>query len=225
MLIPYAEASPYYVRRPTYFPVEKGGPYISFNSSLLPLSFTTLYCDSLGRWHFNNYWVTSTVDLTLQQWPLLIDRWINYSVSGAGTQEFYAVITFYQMKVSFDDVEQNSGFEWANDIITVTTTGSANVSVWFSPSGIGPPIQPPPQTEEPEPEPPYEIVPPEKIPEEFVGPEINPVLALCVFFAVVIVIVSAYHETPSLKSSRKKFKKKGKEKKKPKWKKEDPWEL
>lgn len=68
MLIYNVSASPYYLTKPTYFPFEKGGPYINFPASLLPMSFNTLYQDSQGRWHFNNYWIWSDADVTITKY-------------------------------------------------------------------------------------------------------------------------------------------------------------
>lgn len=127
MLIFSVYASPYYITHPTYFP-SKNNSYISFDTSLLPLSFSILYRDSSTKWHFNNYWLTTTTDMTVTQW--FSNDWFNYTVSGSSIQQIYNGTK--PNKVYFNNIEQTEGDTWsyAGGTITVTTSGTDVAIFW-----------------------------------------------------------------------------------------------
>lgn len=126
-LVSSVEARTYYITRPTYFP-SRTGSYVTFDTSLLPLSFTTLYRDTSTRWHFNSYWLTTTTDMNVTAW--FTDNWLNYTVDGAGTQEIHNGTK--PMTVYFDDVEQTEGDTWsyADGTVTVTTSATEVAILW-----------------------------------------------------------------------------------------------
>jgi len=125
----------YYVEFSTFFP-SKSGAYITFDSSLLPLTFNNLYRDSQTRWYFNDTWVSSTLDMTIN--AFYSNGWFNYSVSGIGTQQIHNGSK--PSNVYFDGVESGEGDKWSysGGTVTVVTTGT-NVSLLWggSPPSYG----------------------------------------------------------------------------------------
>jgi hypothetical protein len=118
----------------TYFhSVDLGATYayINFDSSILPLSFTTLYRDSQQRVHFNTTWIKTNVNLTVTLW--FSNNWFNYSATG-GTQQLYASKPEY---VYFDNVEQTENTTWSYSdyVITVNPSGTDVGMTWEAGAG------------------------------------------------------------------------------------------
>lgn len=136
LLINGVFAPKYYITHPTYFP-SKSGSYITFDSSLLPISFNHLYKDSQVRWHFNNYWLTTTMDMSITSW--FSNNWFNYTVSGVSTQEIYNGSK--PSVVQFDGVNQTEGVTWSysGGVTTINPTGTDVGVLW----GGEPPEEPP----------------------------------------------------------------------------------
>lgn len=139
LLIPFAEAHEYHLTHPTHFP-SKSSSYLTFDSTLLPLTFTTLYRDSNTRWHFNDTWVTSTTDLTITVFHS--SGWFNYTVSGAGTQEINNGTE--PTSVLIDGIDKTKGDGWTYSGGTVTvTSASSNASLLWGSGGEPPDTEPP----------------------------------------------------------------------------------
>lgn len=130
-IVSSVKASPYYLTHPSYFP-SKQGSYITFDTSLLPLTFTTLYRNTLTRWFFNSTWVTSTVDTTITIFHL--GGWFNYTVASAGTQR---INNGSQPDTVFiNGVLKTVGDGWTYSGGTVTVTGSSsNASLGWTGAG------------------------------------------------------------------------------------------
>jgi len=107
--------------------VDKGASgyaYINFDSTILPLMFTTFYRDESQRFHFDNYWIKTNVSMTITAW--FSNNWLNYTCS-AGTQQF---LVDKPNRVYFNGVEQTEGTTWSysGGILTVSPSGT-NVAV------------------------------------------------------------------------------------------------
>ena len=114
-----------------HFPVKRGtGPYINFDDSMLPVTFTTFYAIS-GRHYFNTSWIETSTDLTVTRWTT---DYFDYSTSG-GTQ------TIYEPKakpnaVYFDEVSRTEGNGWTfSDQKIIVTPSGTNVSICWGPIG------------------------------------------------------------------------------------------
>jgi len=127
-----ANTETYYVEFSTFFP-SKSGAYINFDSSLLPLTFNSLYRDSQVRWHFNDTWIRTNVSLSVTGFKG--KEWLNYSVSG-GKQEIYN--GFKPSLVAFDGVNQTEGSTWFYSDSILTIFPSSNVSVFWSEATTSP---------------------------------------------------------------------------------------
>lgn len=127
-LISIVQGRTYYLTRPSYFP-SKSGSYITFDTSLLPLSFNTLYRDSQTRWHFDNYWLRTTTDMTITAW--FSSNWFKYATSG-GTQEIYVHNKMKPTTVYFDGAVKYEGDGWtySDRIVTVTPSGTDVALQW-----------------------------------------------------------------------------------------------
>lgn len=123
--IPFVYAVYTLPSRPIYFR-SKSGAYITFPTDDLPLTFTTLYRDTNCRWHFNNSWITTTIDMTIN--AFFINGWFNYSIGGVGTQEVrYGEPT----KVYLDDVAKDSGDGWTYGSNVATVTDATTTAYLF----------------------------------------------------------------------------------------------
>lgn len=116
----------YTIDKPTYF-ASNNGSYITFDSTLLPLTFSTLYRGSDGYWNFNTTKIKTTVDMTVT--VFCGDNWTNYTVSGAGVQNIYNGSK--PTTVILDGLSriENNGWTYSSGTTTVTgATVSASIS-------------------------------------------------------------------------------------------------
>jgi len=103
-----------------------GYAHINFDTSILPLHFTTLYRDANQRVHFNNTWIKTNVNISLTSW--FTGDWLNYT-SSSGTQQFYVT---KPEEVYFDDVKQTEGTTWSYSdyVLTINPTGTSVGATW-----------------------------------------------------------------------------------------------
>lgn len=139
------KAETYYVTSnkqyfPSVYTVERGYGYINFHTSLLPLSFQTLYRDSNQRIHFNNTWIKTNIDITLTSF--FTNNWLNYTCT-MGPPEFGEEQQFYvpePVAVYFDGAKQTKGTTWTYSDITETLTiwtTESYVSITWTPEEGG----------------------------------------------------------------------------------------
>ena len=118
------------IDKPTYF-ASSNGSYITFGSSLLPLTFSTLYRGSDGYWNFNSTKIKTTIDLSVT--VFCSGNWTNYTISGVGTQDIYngskpnAVYLDGILRV------ENNGWTYSSGITTVTNALSTVALNWGPP--------------------------------------------------------------------------------------------
>jgi hypothetical protein len=109
-------------KRTVYFP-SKNGSYIKFDTSLLPATFTTLYRDTNTRWYFNDTWITTTTDLTVNAFHS--SGWLNYSVSSSGTQEINYATKPNTVYIDGSITGEGAGWSYSGNTVTVTTATSS----------------------------------------------------------------------------------------------------
>ena len=126
----------YIVDKATFFPSQNGA-YITFSANLLPLTFSTLNRDSDGYWNFNSTKIKTTTDIVITVFHN--GNWLNYTVSGAGTQEIYNGTE--PNSVYVDGSEGTEGVDWTcteGRVSVLTATSSAQLT-WIS-SGDSAPV-------------------------------------------------------------------------------------
>lgn len=112
-------------QRPIYFP-SKNGSYITFNTNILPLVLTTLYRDTDTRWYFDNTWITTTTDLTIDVFHS--SNWLNYSVSSSGTQQVYYATKPNTVYIDSIIKGEADGWTWSSGTTTITeATNDVNI--------------------------------------------------------------------------------------------------
>jgi len=123
-------------KRPIFFPFNNGA-YLTFSTSILPLTFSSVYRDTVNRWHFGNVWLTSTADVTITAW--FSSDWLNYTVPSSGTQQISNGSK--PTAVYFDGVftAEGDGWTYTGTIITVVTEATSSVGLnWGNnPPAIG----------------------------------------------------------------------------------------
>ncbi len=111
----------------TYFPSQNVA-YITFDSGILPLTFSTLYRGSDGFWNFDATKIRSNVDMAIT--VFCSGNWTNYTVSGAGVQQIYngskpnAVYLDGVSRLEFD------GWSYLDGTTTISGSSSA-VALYF----------------------------------------------------------------------------------------------
>ena len=205
LLISSVEAS-YYLRKDApirYFP-SKSGSYIHFDSSVLPLSFNTLYKDGDTRWHFNNYWIRTDADLSISKY--FRDQQLIVTVSkasGNSTFELGGVVNPTRVLID-GDLPANYTFSDGVLIVTVSHASAHQIFVDWSapvepPTEPSPPSPPPTWDEEEEPlpwTPPPLVTPP---PKPFIPMPFELGVAIIIVCVLASVIYSQVRKGPSVK--------------------------
>ena len=123
------------IDKPTFF-ASSNGSYITFGSSLLPLTFSTLYRGSDGYWNFNSTKIRTTVSMTIT--VFCGGNWTNYTVSGAGTQNIYNGSKPDTVYIDGLSRNENNGWTYSGGTTTVTTA-TASVNINFGSANISTP--------------------------------------------------------------------------------------
>ncbi len=117
----------YIIDKTTFFP-SNNGCYITFSSSLLPLSFSTLYRGTDGYWNFNTTKMKTNIDMTVT--VFCSGNWTNYTVSGLGTQQIYNGSKPNRVFLDGILTSEYSGWIYAGGTITVTVATSSVCLYW-----------------------------------------------------------------------------------------------
>jgi hypothetical protein len=112
--------------RPNYFPEPTADTYISFSTTICPITFSTLYRNTSGHWFFNETIIKTTVSMTITVFNRA--NWINYIVAGAGTQNIYNGSKPTIVYINGEKNPEGSGWSYAAGTITIT---GATSSAWL----------------------------------------------------------------------------------------------
>ena len=87
-----------------------------------------VYLSFDGKIHLGSQWVASTRDLTLSAWQE--SNWINYTVSGYGTEQIFNGSKPVHAWIDGQDCEEGNKWTYASSIATITEATST-VSLYY----------------------------------------------------------------------------------------------
>jgi hypothetical protein len=131
-----AQANPYHITNPIYFPTPYSGVYIYFPSTVLPQNFSDWYYDGSKNYWNTTIWITTTTTITITGW--FTNNWLNYTVTAGGTQQIHNGTKPGAVYVNGFQRSENDGWTYADGTVTITAATSSAWLKWTAASNDPP---------------------------------------------------------------------------------------